>query len=287
MPKHLEFAYQHDARFRGRSEQGDLEIISFFDNSARSDVQRGGPIYKIDDHSKARIVTINHKDKTVTEIVTLKSPDGLLNPSQGNVQVLPNGNTFVGWGQAGAISEFRAEDGEAIFHAYLESGQAGIGTQSYRAFRYNWVGTPHETPSIIALCNGSGPASSCEGKIHAYVSWNGDTETKLWRFFMVSTADAGSSKSGVVQTQFLGESSRTSFETSFSVAASSLKVRSKEAYIFAQAYDAQNKLLSTTGMATIDALIQPYGMKAVPGGESLSTQKSAYQIQLEKFQIEL
>jgi hypothetical protein len=81
----------------------------------------------------------------------------------------------------------------------MDSGLLGEGVQNYRAFRYNWTGLPTEEPAIVAEKTSSGTA--------VYVSWNGDTETAVWRFYAVT--DRFGSRS------YLGEAPRRGFETKF------------------------------------------------------------------------
>ncbi len=83
----------------------------------------------------------------------------------GNVQQLPGTNVFVGWGAAGAFSEFSAS-GELLFDASI-----GNGDVSYRALRFPWVGRArrHE-PTVVAA------ASNGDGTMTVYASWNGATE---------------------------------------------------------------------------------------------------------------
>lgn len=186
------FAFQHHARFRGRSDDGNKEVISLFDNGAHS-----API-KTHKTSRARIYELDHRRGKAIALRTFEAPDGLSARTQGSVEPLPNGNVFVDWGQAGAITEF-ANDGEVLFHSYLDSAPDGVLVQAYRAFRSNWTGTPSEEPAVLAL------SSHYHASLDVYVSWNGDTETALWRFF-----DA-SSKQG--EHLLLGEVKREGFET--------------------------------------------------------------------------
>ncbi|KAH6687760.1 ASST-domain-containing protein [Plectosphaerella plurivora] len=182
------FAFQHDARLLNRSVDGSIEVLSLFDNAAASDKQQISPF------SRARILQLNHTDNTATALRTYPAPDGLSAHSQGNAQVLPSGNVLVNWGQAGAVTEF-AEDGEVLFHAYLDGEPDGRAVQNYRGFRQTWTGRPSEEPALVVL----------EGdKVTAYVSWNGDTEVATWRFFV---HDARGKKT------LLGEAKRTGFET--------------------------------------------------------------------------
>ena len=162
-------------------------------------------------------------------------PDDLLSKSQGSTQLLPNGNALVNWGSEGAVTEFRA-DGTPIFHAYMDSGFLGEGVENYRGFRYNWTGLPNEVPSIVLLESESGGTT-------AYVSWNGDTETAVWRFFSVA-GEAGSRS-------FLGEAKRTSFETELVVKGGKVEG------VVADAVGADGKVLTTTGVATVELAVEP------------------------------
>lgn len=138
------FAYQHHARFRGRSEDGGKEIITLFDNGAHSAPVKTHPT------SRVRIHELDHLRNTATALRTFGAPDGLSAHTQGSAQLLPGGNIFVNWGQAGAITEF-ADSGEVLFHSYLDSKPDGVLVQSYRAFRSNWTATPSEEPALVAF----------------------------------------------------------------------------------------------------------------------------------------
>ena len=56
--------------------------------------------------------------------------------------------------------------------------------QNYRGFKFNWTGMPSEEPAVVAL-------EHAESTI-VYVSWNGDTETRVWRFYGVDRKGRGS-----------------------------------------------------------------------------------------------
>ncbi|KAJ4264355.1 hypothetical protein NW762_005552 [Fusarium torreyae] len=170
IPEQDRFAFQHHARFRGRSSSGNIEIISFFDNGAHSAPVKTYP------YSRARIFELDHNKGTAKAIKTFDAPDGLSARTQGSVQILPNGNVFVNWGEAGAVTEFNT-NGEVLFHSYLDSAPQSFLVQSYRGFRANWTGTPSEEPALIALQSEKGTG------VDVFVSWNGDTETETWRFY--------------------------------------------------------------------------------------------------------
>ncbi|CAH0055885.1 unnamed protein product, partial [Clonostachys solani] len=184
------FAFQHHARFRGRSDDGNIETISLFDNGAHS-----APINKTHPTSRARIYELNHHTSTARAIRTYEAPDGLSAHTQGSVQPLENGNIFVNWGQAGAVTEYR-NDGKVLFHSYLDSNPNRF-AQSYRGWRLPWVGKPAEEPAVTARVSDS-------ANLDIYVSWNGDTETFTWRFY----AQRAGGKS-----RLLGEVKREGFES--------------------------------------------------------------------------
>lgn len=165
-------------------------------------------------------------------------PDRVLAVSQGNTQILPNGNFFVNWGQTGSITEFRANDSTPIFNAYLDSGELGAGVQNYRGFRFEWTGKPKETPAIVAV--------KSRAEIKIYVSWNGDTETVAWRFFETRDGDV----------KDLGEVKRVSFETSLKIRVGKHHVES-DAQFFAEAVDGAGEVITRTAVTDLRAEIRP------------------------------
>ena len=84
------------------------------------------------------------------------------------MQLLPNGNVFVGWGAEPFVSEF-SPSGELLFDARL-----GNGYESYRAFRIPWSATGVGQPAIAAAPQGA-------RSTNLWVSWNGDTEVARWQ----------------------------------------------------------------------------------------------------------
>ena len=97
--------------------------------------------------------------------------------SQGNVQTLPNGNRFIGWGQSQYYSEF-AQGGNTKHHPrhnWLYDAQMPSPNYTYRAYRNDWVGMPHYPPRIAVR--------SENGRVVVYASWNGSTETTSWKLY--------------------------------------------------------------------------------------------------------
>jgi hypothetical protein len=95
-------------------------------------------------------------------------PDKIFSDTQGNVQVLPNGNVFMGWGSEPYFSEF-SKDGELLFDASFPSE-----LESYRAFRFPWKGQPQDEPALVT-------EQGSEDEVTLYVSWNGATEIATWQ----------------------------------------------------------------------------------------------------------
>src|SRR5829696_1380312 len=145
-------AFQHDAR---RHEDG---TISIFDNGAHPQVH---------DQSRAILVELDEQKVSATLVRAYTSPQKLISTSQGNMQLLPEGNVFVGWGSQPFVSEF-SYDGELLLN-----GRFPPDGESYRAFRSPWSGHPSEAPVVTVE---QGP----DDKVKLYASWNGATEVESW-----------------------------------------------------------------------------------------------------------
>jgi hypothetical protein len=193
--------YQHDAR---RHPDG---TITIFDNgSVNKDVQSRGIVLKLDEDAMS-----------ATLLREYTHPDTVFSDTQGNVQILPNGNVFVGWGSEPYFSEF-SRDGKLLFDASFPPE-----LESYRAFRFPWKGQPQEAPAVVAE---SGP----EDKVTLYVSWNGATEVTTWQVL----AGAGPDKLEPV-----GSVPRKGFETA-------LLLQTNETYIAVKAKDSSGQVLGTS-----------------------------------------
>ncbi|RFU28174.1 hypothetical protein B7463_g8160, partial [Scytalidium lignicola] len=194
----VEFSLQHHARYISKSVDGQTEIISLFDNSGAQLPDKPGQYIN---KSSGKLLLLNTETWIATLLRLFPAPGDIFAFSQGSTQILPNGNAFVNWGSGGAVTEFSPK-GTVLFHAYLESGELweNSDVQNYRGFKFNWTGVPNEEPAIVALRHGESTT--------IYVSWNGDTETKFWKFYGV----------GRVGTKtFLGTQRKTGFETAFYV----------------------------------------------------------------------
>jgi hypothetical protein len=149
------FAFQHDARFLPHSSS----LLSIFDDGA------GPP----DVHKQSRAITIrlNYRRMTASLVRVDKHTPSVLAPFEGNVQDLPNGDQFVGWGGSPYFSEFDPK-GRLMFDARF------VGDNStYRAFVFAWKGTPRTLPSLATSIDGHSET--------VYASWNGATDVAHWR----------------------------------------------------------------------------------------------------------
>lgn len=251
--KNVTFCFQHHARFhpelKSEDDGDDIEIISLYDNSAHGTEDDKGSEVHTAPTSSGKIIKLNTTAWTAELVQGFYPPDNLRSKSQGSTQLLPNGNVIVNWGSEGALTEYDSK-GNVLFHTYMDSGFLGFGVQNYRGFRYNWTGLPYEVPAIIALENETGTT--------IYVSWNGDTETKVWRFYAVTGKYGARS--------YLGEAQRESFETSFSVEGKSV------VHVVAEALDATGKVLTSTGVVESEPEVLPANAKGGRTGGGLVVQ---------------
>ncbi len=160
-------AWQHDARPVNATQ------ISLYDNNAEA---RTTPISK--HQTRGVILNVDRQKKTVTLAAQVRHENRVIQAaSQGNMQVLPNGNRFIGWG--GSVPYFTeiGTNGKTV----LEGRYLRKDIDSYRAFRAPWVGTPRVAPAVAA--RRSGAAATVVS-----MSWNGATEVKRWRIKSGPTA---------------------------------------------------------------------------------------------------
>ncbi|HTW42775.1 MAG TPA: arylsulfotransferase family protein [Solirubrobacteraceae bacterium] len=151
------FAWQHDAR---RQPDG---TVTLFDNGATPAVE---PL------SRGLILDVDEQAMSAS-LLRQYSHQGVLSGSQGNVQLLENGNVFVGWGEAPRVSEFD-RSGRLLFDAVL-----GEKYECYRAFRMPWSARPAQAPALAVSADASART--------AYASWNGATGVHAWELLAGGT----------------------------------------------------------------------------------------------------
>jgi hypothetical protein len=175
------FWFQHHAR----QHQGG--ILTVFDDGA-------GP-YAVEKSSRGLKLGVNEQAKTVRLLTAYHPHPSVLTTSQGSVQLLPNGNVFVGWGSQPYFSEHAAEG------AIRFDGRLGSTSSSYRAFRSAWTGHPSEPPTIAA-------ERRDPERLNVYASWNGATEVARWDVL------AGDTKADLLP---VGSFAKRGFETTMQV----------------------------------------------------------------------
>jgi hypothetical protein len=124
------FAWQHDPEGHGNG------IYTFFDNDAAGTANTGTSTLVDLPYSRAITVKLNFRTHVATLIKSDNQPEGLSAPSQGNAQLLGDGDLFVGWGALPYFSEF-SPSGKLIFNAEFPAG-----VNTYRAYRLPWNPAP-------------------------------------------------------------------------------------------------------------------------------------------------
>jgi hypothetical protein len=171
--------FQHDAIV-----QPDGSLTMFDDGGGPPTVRAG----------RAIRVSLNAANDTATLIQQFTHTPALKTNFEGNVQVLPNSDVFVGWGQQPYFSEFNSA-GKTVFDARFTSN-----TSSYRAYRMPWTGQPTTPPSIAVAANN-------DGTTNVWASWNGATTVSWWQLLAgrnsrslvpVLTAGKGGFETGIV-----------------------------------------------------------------------------------------
>jgi hypothetical protein len=156
--------------------------------------------------SNGQVFTLNISSLAVVSARKYYNPEGALSLAQGSTQVLSNDNVLVGWGTVPQFTEF-SENGEILWHAHLDKYDETRqlkNMQNYRVVKYPWVGKPRYPPKLIVYAQKC--ITSSTSPLTAYVSWNGATEVKYWRFFTSTLSSTGPWTA-------IGTFAKTGFET--------------------------------------------------------------------------
>lgn len=150
--------------------------------------------------------------------------------SQGSIDLQPNGNWLVGWGQEPAFSEYLptgpvlgdstgvekngtgtpglgaagAQNLTMLWAAEIAATAADADVEAYRIHRANWTAYPKTYPNLTAEANGT--------STNLYVSWNGATEVATWEVL------GANDTSGDASAASIANATRTGFETTINVA---------------------------------------------------------------------
>ena len=191
LTKEAYFTRQHLASASSTS-QNETMVLLF--NNAYEGANRASA-----NHSSALLLRVNNETKEAVLEHEYAHPKGMLAGAEGSAQLLHNENVFVGWGTLPDLSEYQ-HDGTLLLHGRLMLEQ----THSYRAFKSPWVGKPQYPPKLLAYRRSASSLISST-PLCAYVSWNGATEVRTWRFFVGNTTDG--------PWQFAGTFPKSGFET--------------------------------------------------------------------------
>ncbi|KAL2824601.1 ASST-domain-containing protein [Aspergillus cavernicola] len=186
------FSKQHHARFV--ESNGTHHLISIMNNASDEGENE-------EDVSSALYVQIDTTASPMTATVAkrINRPDGGLTRLRGNVQALPNGNTFVGWSERGYQSE-HDPDGKLLMEAKFASTRFS----SYRSYKYPFTGRPKTPPDVVSSVYGT---DETDLTTIFHVSWNGATDIASWKFYARSADD------GVPVP--IGNTTKTDFETMY------------------------------------------------------------------------
>jgi hypothetical protein len=167
--------------------------------------------------SRAIRLRLDEEEMSATLLHEYTSPEKIVATSQGNAQLLPNGNVFVGWGSEPFVSEFSG-DGELLLSAGFPPE-----CESYRAFRFSWSGHPTDAPALAARRRSS-------NRVALHASWNGATEVTAWEVLTGPRAN---------WLEPLGAVPRDGFETA-------MLAQTTDPYVAVRARDSSGEILGTS-----------------------------------------
>ncbi len=120
-------AWQHDAREIAANE------FSVFDNA-------GPPSGR--SASEGLVLRIDPASATATAVARITPPHRIFAETQGDLQLLNNGDWWLGFGDTGAMAEL-SPAGRLRFEAFTPRGAA-----SYRTLRFAWNAKPTDPPAL-------------------------------------------------------------------------------------------------------------------------------------------
>ncbi|KAI9714163.1 MAG: hypothetical protein M1812_006491 [Candelaria pacifica] len=177
------FAFQHDARWINDTTQTRLTL---FDNGANDKIK----------YSRGLLLDVDQSAKTVKLLTEFENGPRTFGQFEGNLQPINASNEttnyFVGFGSQPFFTETSSNGSILLDAKFSKTNQVN----SYRAYKFPWVGLPSTNPDVVYVKDGA----------KVYFSWNGATEVENW---VVYTADMADSPTWVnITTAY-----RTGFET--------------------------------------------------------------------------
>lgn len=215
--RHSTFDVAPDARFEWQhnTELWPDGTVTLFDNHC-CEITGAGEYLPSDRGSRGLRLRLDTAARTAEVAESWSHGATFRSQYMGNVQQLPGGNAFVGWGQVPFFSEFD-RSGRIIFDASFPGPN-----MTYRAKVQPWVGLPLDRPRAAARRRGATTT--------VYASWNGATQVRSWRVLAAS---------GTGALKLVARHVRTGFETAIPVPAGVNRFQ-------VQALDARGGVLGTS-----------------------------------------
>ncbi|PPJ61342.1 hypothetical protein CBER1_09593 [Cercospora berteroae] len=220
----LKFSGQHSVRIIASNQTH--TILSILDNAIKDELQPTHP------YSRGLLLSLrtDTTPMTVTTLAEYSHPHGTgaYAHARGNLQMLRDGNVFIGWSKQAVHSEHTSE-GKLIMEAQLIPEWLG----SYRNYKFALVGRPHERIAVVARTTDDGSATD------VWVSWNGATEVTQWNCYKnkrVASPD--------IRT-LVASANKTSFETQ-------LLVGEAVANITLEAVASNGTVLGSSGLVRVN-----------------------------------
>jgi EmrB/QacA subfamily drug resistance transporter len=204
------FQWQHDVEAYPGS-----TLLTLFDDHC-CQITGGGTYVSATGASRGLVLRLNTAAHSATVAGQYSHGSGFDSEYMGDLQPLPGGNEFVGWGSAGYLTEYSVS-GQKLLDASMPFPDI-----TYRSEVDPWVGEPLTPPAGAARRQG--------GRTTVYASWNGATQVASWR--VLGGSDGGSLSA-------IGSGPRTGFETPIAVTGSDTAFQ-------VQALDSAGRVIGTS-----------------------------------------
>ena len=148
-------AFQHDATMLGNG------TISIFDN---------GGVPKVQPQSLGLVVSVNPATKTDTLVAQFAHPSSTVLRQPGRHPAAGQWRHVRRLGRRALLLRVQRLGAALLFDGHMHGSY-----ESYRTYRFPWVGTPSTAPAIAAV--------GANAEVTVYASWNGATQVTSWRVF--------------------------------------------------------------------------------------------------------